>query len=135
MVSMPAARPQETVLVVEDEILIRHVIAAYLRDCGYKVIEAANADEAITLLAHEEIDVDVVFSDVEMPGTIDGFALAKWLRERRPGVDVLLTGSVSRAADAAADLCDRGPIPKPYEPQLAHDRIRRLLALRAANRK
>ena len=58
----------ETILVVEDEILIRVPISQYLRDCGYKVIEAANADEAMTALQHKETIVDLVFSDIEMPG-------------------------------------------------------------------
>jgi CheY-like chemotaxis protein len=58
----------ETILVVEDDIFIRMPIAQYLRDCGYKVIEAVNADEAIAVLTHKETIVDVVFSDIEMPG-------------------------------------------------------------------
>ena len=129
------ARPPETVLVVEDEIFIRLVVADYLRGCGYKVLEAANADEAVTLLQHKEIEVDVVFSDVEMPGSMDGFKLAKWVRANRPEIDVILTGNITRATDAAAQLCEEGPLPKPYEPELAADRIRRLIALRAARKK
>ncbi len=60
-------------------------IAQYLRDCGYRVIEAVNADEAITVLLHRDTVVDIVFSDIEMPGAMDGFGLAKWIREHRPG--------------------------------------------------
>jgi CheY-like chemotaxis protein len=125
----------DVVLVVEDEILIRMVIADYLRSCGYRVIEAASADEAIVILQHTELEVDVVFSDIEMPGSMDGFELSKWLRANRPGVDVILAGSVARAVDAAAELCDSGPVPKPYEPQMAADRIRQLMALRSARKK
>src|ERR1700741_695356 len=80
-------QPQETILVVEDEVLVRMPISQYLRDCGYRVIEAANAQEAVTVLSHEETVVDVVFTDIEMPGALDGFGLAKWVREHRPGVD------------------------------------------------
>lgn len=125
----------QVVLVVEDEILIRMVIADYLRSCGYRVIEAASADEAMIILQHKELEVDVVFSDIEMPGSMDGFQLSKWLRANRPNVDVVLAGSVARAADAAADLCDSGPVPKPYEPQIAADRIKQLMALRSARKK
>jgi len=125
----------DVVLVVEDEILIRVVIADYLRSCGYRVIEAASADEAIVILQHTELEVDVVFSDIEMPGSMDGFELSKWLRANRPGVDVILAGSVARAAAAAAELCDSGPVPKPYEPQMAADRIRQLMALRSVRKK
>ena len=52
-------------------------IAQYLRGCGYKVIEAVSADEAMAVLLHRATVVDVVFSDIEMPGSIDGFGLAK----------------------------------------------------------
>jgi CheY-like chemotaxis protein len=127
------ARPgaAETVLVVEDEVLVRMVISEYLRTCGYKVIEAANGDEAIVVLRQAEIVVDVVLSDIEMPGTIDGFGLSRWVRAEKPGLEVILVGSPSRAADAAADLCENGPmLSKPYEPQVVVDRIKRLLAER-----
>ncbi|HKU13251.1 MAG TPA: response regulator [Steroidobacteraceae bacterium] len=130
-----AAHSQQVVLVVEDEILVRMIIADYLRSCGYRVIEAVSADEAMIILQHRELEVDVVFSDVEMPGSMDGFELSRWLRANRPTVDVILAGSVARATDAAAELCDSGPIPKPYEPQLAADRIRQLMALRSARKK
>jgi DNA-binding NtrC family response regulator len=133
MAEAPTAR--ETVLIVEDEILIRIPIAQYLRDCGYKVIEAANADEAMVVLTHRETVVDIVFSDIEMPGSVDGFGLAKWIRENRPGMDVILTGTVPRSVDAAKDLCDEGPIPRPYEVHVVHDHIRRLLAARSASKK
>ncbi len=121
----------ETVLVVEDDVLIRSVIAAYLRDCGYRVIEAAGADEAMVVLERGEARVDVLFTDVEMPGEVDGFALARWVRDRRPDVEVVMGGTPGRAADAAADLCEEGPHQaKPYEPSVVLDRIRRLLARR-----
>ena len=126
----PSAR--ETILVVDDEILIRMVISAYLRDCGYKVIEATSADEALTILQHLDIRVDVVFSDIEMPGSMDGFALSTWIRAHRPGLDVVLAGTVKRAVNAAKELCEEGTLPKPYEPQAVLSRIRKLMARRAA---
>jgi CheY-like chemotaxis protein len=126
----PSSAISETVLVVEDEVLLRLVIAEYLRDCGYKVIEAADADEAVLVLKQPDLVVDVLFSDIEMPGSMDGFALAQWSRSNRPGLEVILTGTVPRAVNAAANLCEEGPLPKPYEPQSVHDRIRRLLAAR-----
>ncbi len=125
----------QTVLVVEDEVFVRMVISDYLRSCGYKVIEAANADEALVVLQHTEITVDVVFSDIEMPGPMGGFELAKWLHTYRPGVEVILTGNIPRAAEAASELCESSPLPKPYEPQIAADRIRQLMALRASRKK
>ncbi len=122
-----------TVLVVEDEVLIRMVISEYLRECGYRVIEAAHAEEAISLLQEPDVDVDIVFSDIELTGAMDGFALAQWIRENRPELKVIMAGSPRRAADAAGDLCESGPLlSKPYDPQFALDRIRRLLAERKA---
>jgi CheY-like chemotaxis protein len=125
-------RSSETVLVVDDEVLIRLVISDYLRDCGYRVIEAANAEEAIIVLKQEDLVIDIVLSDVEMPGVLDGFGLARWVREHREGLDVILAGSPRRAAAAAGDLCEEGPhLAKPYDAQAALDRIRQLLAKRS----
>src|SRR4029079_6843338 len=83
--------PLHTLLVVEDDVLIRLVIADYLRECGYKVYEAVNAPEAIAMLQSPEVAVDIVFSDVQMPGDMDGFALSRWIRANKPGVQVILT--------------------------------------------
>ncbi len=88
----------ETVLVVEDEILVRTAIAEYLRHCGYRVVEAASADEAMTVLQETAIQVDIVFSDIKMPGSIDGFGLSKWVREHKPGLQIILTGTLEKTA-------------------------------------
>jgi DNA-binding NtrC family response regulator len=125
---------QETILFVEDEVLVRMPIAQYLRDCGYRVIEAANADEAMTVLMHKETVVDIVFSDIEMPGAVDGFGLARWIREHRAGLDVLLAGTVPRAVENAKQLCEQSSVPKPYDAQFLHDHIKRLLAARKAGK-
>jgi CheY-like chemotaxis protein len=127
-----ATSTQETILVVEDEVFARMVISEYLRHCGYKVIEAASADEALTILKHTEIKIDVLFTVVQLPGSVDGFGLATWVRKNRPDLDVVLTGTLPGAVKSAAELCDDGPLPKPYEPRLVADRIRRLRAARAA---
>ena len=114
---------------VEDEILVRYVISDYLRECGYKVIEASSAEEALQVLQKASVRVDVLLSNVQLPGAIDGFALARWVRVSQSGVGVILAGTISRAADAAAELCEEGPmLSKPYEPQAVVDRIKRLLA-------
>jgi DNA-binding NtrC family response regulator len=120
----------ETILVVEDDVLVRMPIAQYLRDCGYRVIEAVNAEEAMTVLLHQDTVVHLVFSDIEMSGAIDGFGLAKWIREHRPGLGVLLAGTVPRAVEKAKELCEEGPLPKPYDTYTVHAHIRRLLAAR-----
>jgi CheY-like chemotaxis protein len=121
--------PTSTILVVEDEVLIRSNISQYLRECGYRVIEAVNADEALVVLT-SDIAVDLVLTDVQMPGSMDGFGLAKWIRANKQGVDVILVGTPERAADAAGDLCEDGPeMAKPYEPQALVNLIRRHLGI------
>ncbi len=79
------------------------------------------------VLVHKETVVHVVFSDIEMPGAGDGFGLAKWIRAHRI---VLLAGTVPRAIESAKELCEQGPVSKPYDPQFVHNHIRRLLAAR-----
>jgi DNA-binding response OmpR family regulator len=118
----------ETVLLVESEVLIRMVLSDYLRQCGYRVIEAVSGEEALIVLK-SEIPVRIVLSDVELSGSVDGFALSRWVRENRSDVRIILAGNPRRAAEAAGDLCDGGPmLSRPYEPQIVVDRIRRLLA-------
>ncbi|MFL5259966.1 MAG: response regulator [Hyphomicrobiales bacterium] len=124
--------PPPIILVVEDEVLVRLVISEYLRHCGYRVIEAASGEEAILVMEQADIDVEVVLSDVEMPGEMDGFALAHWVRKNRPGIEIILAGTPSRAAEAAGSLCESGPhLSKPYEPQAVLDRIRNLMGKRS----
>lgn len=97
-----------------------------LRDCGYKVIEAVNSEEAMTVILHQETVVHLVFSDVEMPGAIDGLGLAKWIRDRRPSLGVSLASTVPRAVENAKELCEEGSVPKPYEANTVLNRIRHL---------
>ena len=107
-------------------------ITQYLRDCGYKVIEAANAEEAMTVLSHKETVINLVFTDIEMPGALDGFGLAQRVREHKPGIDVLLAGTLPRAVQQAKELCEERPVPKPCDAQAVGNHIRQLLAARRA---
>ena len=117
-----------TVLVVEDEIMVRLPIAEFLRDCGYNVVEAGDAGEAIAAMQGDE-PVSLVFSDIRMPGNMDGFGLAEWFRSHYPNVPVLLTSGYNggRSLSAAA-----GPgvrfIEKPYSQNQVARRIAALLA-------
>jgi DNA-binding response OmpR family regulator len=121
----------QTVLVVDAEVLVRMTISDYLRGCGYRVIEAASADEALAVLRQPDLAVDAVLAHLDLPGAMDGFALARWIREHREGLNLLLAGTPAREAEHAADLCDEGrDLARPYEPQVVVDRIRRLLAER-----
>lgn len=125
--------PQErapAILVAEDEVLIRFVIADYLRECGFQVIEASSGDEAVSILA-SSVSVDLVFTDVQMPGSRDGFELAHWVRANRPGVPVLLTSGDAKKAATAKQLCENGPFfAKPYEVAQVVAQIRQHLNMR-----
>jgi CheY-like chemotaxis protein len=99
-----AVPSRETVLVVENEVLTRHAISDYLRGCGHKVIEASTGDEALTVLQEPTLGVDVLLSAMQMPGSMDGFALARWIRANRLKVRIFLSGSHSSGVDAAAEL-------------------------------
>ena len=69
------------VLVVEDQEDLRGVLRDLFTSSGYIVIEAANADEALTVLRQDNISINIVLTDVDMPGSMDGFALATWIRQ------------------------------------------------------
>lgn len=125
-----AERPAElapVVLVTEDEVLVRATIANDLREAGYMVVETATADEAIDIFKSGTV-IDLVFADVSLPGTRDGYALAEWVHVNRPWIDVLLTTGVSGGDD---DRQTTFPvIRKPYVSGNIADQIRAMLALR-----
>ncbi len=88
---MPDALSERPViLIAEDEVLVRMLIADVLQDAGYKIIEAANATEALRVLEARP-DVHVVVSDAEMPPGPTGYKLAQQVRERWPFIQVLVT--------------------------------------------
>lgn len=118
-----------TVLVVEKEVLVRVSIAQYLRHCGYCVMEASGASEALDALTATDIRIDIVFSEIAMSGDMDGFGLAQWIRKNRPAIQIVLAGTMEKAAKEAGELCEKGPhLKKPYEPQQVLDYIKQLLA-------
>lgn len=101
------------VLVVDDEPLLRSFNADVLSDAGFTVLEAGNADEALALLARTD-DIRVVFTDVEMPGRIDGFALAAKIGTLWPAIGVLVT-SGRRLPHESFEAPMRCFVPKPYK--------------------
>ena len=118
---------KSTVLVVEDEVLTRLGIADFLRKSNYRVLEASTAEEAQSILRAGE-PIEVVFSDVTMPGKLNGFELAHWIRREFPDVRMLLTSGADHLAHQAGYGQIEGPVlAKPYafETVLAH--IKRLL--------
>lgn len=125
------ANDQAWLLLVEPDLMIRHPLAEYLRECGYRVAEAGDSDEALVLLSAPRPAIDLVLCDIQTPGKVDGFGLAKWVREHAPQVRVILAGTVAKAAEKAGDICEEGPVlAKPYDHRLLLDRIKRGLASR-----
>jgi CheY-like chemotaxis protein len=98
------------ILIVEREILARHLLSEYLRECGYIVAEAANPDEARRLLASGQIKIDIILANVG-PARQGGFALATWVRSHSPSIRVILAGTIARLVEQAGTLCKAAPPP------------------------
>lgn len=107
------APDKRLVLIIEDDLWTRYTAAEYLREIGYRVIEAANAAEAISVLSSGTY-VDFVFSDINMPGTLNGLGFAQWLAKHHPSVPILLTSGAPLEASTADTGTLQGFIAKPY---------------------
>lgn len=122
-----------SILIVDGDIVSRHVIADYLRHCGYAVVEAANTDEALVALCEPTLSIDVILCDVSALASKSCFELSTWVRANRPDLEVRLAGGVEMAAQTAAELCESGPhLARPYEPEAVVDYIKRLRASRTS---
>jgi CheY-like chemotaxis protein len=100
------------VLVVEDEFLSRFHAVNLVENAGYISVEASNADEAITILEARK-DIRIVFTDIDMPGSMDGLKLAHAIRKRWPPIELILTSGHFGLSDN--DIPERGRFfPKPY---------------------
>ena len=106
--------------------LVRMPIAEYLRDCGYMVLEADSADEAMELIDGED-PVDLVFSDVRMPGAMDGLDLARWMQRTHPAVPVLQTSGYTGDRFLEQEYGPARLIEKPYSQAKVVRRIQSLL--------
>lgn len=110
------------VLVVEDETLIGDLVESYLEDVGFSILRAANAAEAIDVLTSHS-GIRAVFSDVVMPGKLDGFGLARWIGVHHPCTRILLTSGYWGAERSGSELGAAPLLPKPY----SLDELRRRL--------
>jgi len=115
-----------TVLVVEDEFLIRMDITTFLEDEGFTVHEAADADEAIAIL-HRNPDIKVMFTDIDMPGTMDGLKLAAAVRDRWPPVQIIVTSGHWQLSDDKLPVRGRF-LAKPYDHSRVISAIREMAA-------
>ncbi len=113
------------ILVVEDEFLLRLDSAEIIEHAGFEVVQAANADEAIAILTARP-DIHVVFTDIQMPGSMDGLKLAQAVRGRWPPIKIIATSG--RLHLDEADLPEGGRfLPKPYSPSQVTGVLRELI--------
>ena len=109
-----ATSKRSVVLIVEDEFLLRMDAVEMIAGAGFEVVEAANADQAIEILESRR-DITVVFTDIQMPGSMDGLKLARAIRGRWPPIKIIATSGHTSLGQP--DLPDGGRfLSKPYSP-------------------
>jgi CheY-like chemotaxis protein len=114
------------VLIVEDEFLLRMDAADMIAAAGFEVVEAANAAEAIEILESRR-DIGVVFTDIQLPGSMDGLKLARAVRGRWPPIKIVATSG--HVGVVETDLPEGGRfLPKPYSPIQVTGVLRELTA-------
>src|SRR5579863_3720359 len=125
---MPCGGNSKTpaVLIVEDELLVRLNAVRTIENAGFKVIEAANADEAIRILESRN-DIRVVFTDINMPGSMDGLKLAQAVRGRWPPIKIIVTSGFGGSERAPMPEGAKF-IPKPYNANQIFDALHSLAA-------
>lgn len=105
---MPARKKDPIILLVEADVIVRFALAEYLRACQFVVIEAADAGDAKAVLVAGPA-INILMSDAQLAGDSNGFALAQWVRRHRPQVEVILTSTVTKKAEAASAFCGLYP--------------------------
>jgi len=121
---LKAAEDHTTILVVEDEVLVRIVVTEELRAQGFAVIEATNASEAISVL-QSSMRIDLVLTDIRMPGDLDGLGLARMMRKEHPLVKVVIASG--RKPDTEEHEIVDGFFFKPYDMPKLVSHIKSLL--------
>ena len=119
----------ETILVVEDEESLLYFVAHLLQRQGYQVLQATSGEQAFEVWANRRADIDLVFTDIVMPGGISGLELAERLRAEDPGVKVLFTSGYHHVVENEKVAFQDGLnfVPKPYEPTKLATTVRNCL--------
>jgi two-component system, response regulator PdtaR len=121
----PAAGKRPVVLIVEDEILLLMDAIDHLEAGGFEVVAAKNADQAITILEQRN-DIVLIFTDIDMPGSMDGLKLAHFVKDRWPPIKIIATSG--HAKITANDLPEGVRfLPKPYKATEVADTIYQLI--------
>jgi two-component system, cell cycle sensor histidine kinase and response regulator CckA len=134
IVSEAKFEPHEaTILVVEDNANVRNIAVQQLSDLGYKVVEAPSAEAALSILKQDQ-RIDILFTDVIMPGSMTGDVLASEARKLRPNLGILFTSGFADASiqngSRLPNLAGHGLLSKPYRKQDLARRIRETLQAR-----
>jgi DNA-binding NtrC family response regulator len=124
MTLSPGSKPA-VVLVVDDEALLRMLAIDVLEEAGFKALEAESADAALLAL-HARPEIRVLFTDVDMPGSLDGLELARVTHDRWPDVGVLIVSGKVRP-DPAELPAGSLFIPKPYQPEALVHHVREMI--------
>jgi CheY-like chemotaxis protein len=126
-IELPAERPQTCVLLVEDEALIAEIIGEALAESGHTVHAVANAQDAIAHLANGA-RVDLLFTDINLPGEVDGIGLAEQIRAVNPLLPVLFASGRWWRLEELQKLPNAATLRKPYSPARACEAVELLLA-------
>jgi CheY-like chemotaxis protein len=120
-----SALESPVVLLVEDEPLVRELGIDLLQEAGFRVLEARTADEAFELLKNRP-DVHVIFTDVDMPGSLNGFEFARLVHQGWPDIPILVTSG--KMQPGPGDLPDNATfMGKPFRPEAIARRLKELV--------
>ena len=114
-------------LVVDDDASLRMDIAEILKQAGFRTLEAGDGDEAILVLEQRHLDVSLLFSDMEMPGSRDGLALAREVAVKWPYVSIVIASGRIRPAPGELPAGTHF-IGKPFSPETVHGHLREMLS-------
>lgn len=117
----------EAVLAVEDNALLLNLVCCLLNDFGYTVFPASSTEEALDYLHNQKYSFDLLFTDIRMPGEMDGVSLARKMRQLRPDVKVLLTTGFAPEFLPEAGHDDFPILQKPYSPDDLANTVREIL--------
>ena len=125
MTSATAGKASPVVLVVEDEPLLRMLAVEVVEEAGFIAIEAQDADEAVVLL-ESRTDITLLFTDINMPGSMDGLKLAHAVRNRWPPIKILVVSGLQQleSSDLPSNSCF---FRKPYQPSEMVEELRSMV--------
>lgn len=113
-------------LAVDDDAIIRIDACQILEEAGFRCLDAETGDAALDILVEKHARIVVLFTDVEMPGALDGFDLAREVARRWPHIEIVVSSGGRRPGPG--DMPDKAAfIAKPFSAEVVHDELRRLL--------